>query len=78
MSQKDGDQTTRMEAWQLTGPLGLGVECTNQPVVRPVEEVATLYSLLKVFVSNHENITSVVSEFCWPLLNSKNSNLICI
>ena len=46
MSQKDGDQMTRMEAWQLTGPWGWN---HNQPVVRPVEEVATLFPA-KVFV----------------------------
>ena len=47
MSQKDGDQMTIMEAWQQTSPWG-GWN-TIQPMVRPMEEVATLF-LLEIFV----------------------------
>ena len=67
MSQKDGDQKIQMETWQQSV---LGGWSTNQQMVWSMEEVVTLFPV-KICILNHVNTTSLVSESCWPLLNSE-------
>ena len=67
MSQKDGDQMTIMEAWQQTSPWGVEHNSANGWA----KGVGGHSFPARNFCQNHENITSVVSELCWPPLNSE-------
>ena len=68
MSHKDGDQRRQMEAWQSTNQsLGDGPQTNNGAANGGGGRLI----LLKSVICNHVNITSVVSETCWPPLNSE-------
>ena len=71
MSQKDGDQMIQIETWQQSV---LGV-WSHKPTNVPANGGGGHSFPVKFCIRNHVNTTSVVSEPCWPLLNSeKNSD----